>query len=244
MNTLAKLAAAAAVVVLAVMAFDVMVPGGDVGGSAPASMSSSPPAATPQPTAPSTGGVNPLSADYTIGRQALDVDGVRFSFDVPTAGWEPYGSLHISKSTVGGQGAEAVLFWARFPDGVEADPCNGDLDDPRSHSSAADLAAVVATAAGTERVAGPSEATVGGRAAQHVVLTVREDLGCDPGYFYNWKAKEGGAFWQVTRVGYTMLIWIVETDRGLFFIGGITHPDGMPYLGQEIEQIVVSMRFE
>ena len=34
--------------------------------------------------------------------------------------------------------------------------------------------------------AGPEDVTVGGRPAKHLVVRVREDLGCDPGYFFTW----------------------------------------------------------
>lgn len=85
----------------------------------------------------------------------------------------------------GAQDAEAIIYWTRFPDGEYADPCALNLlSRPEIPQSAADLAAAVAAAPGTELVTGPSDLTVGGHPAKHVVLTVREDFGCDPGFFY------------------------------------------------------------
>jgi len=121
------------------------------------------------------------------------VDGVRFSFSMPTSGWVAspivqlpgakgfrHGRLGISKSIVGPQGAEAIVFWTSLPAGDRADPCANLL---RRHigQSAAGLAAAVATAPGAKLVAGPSDVTVGGLPAKHVVLTVRNDLGLRPG---------------------------------------------------------------
>jgi hypothetical protein len=175
------------------------------------------------------------------GRHSLTVEGIPFSFSVPTHGWEPFGSLLLSKSSVGPQGAEAVIFWTGFPDGTYADPC-GHLAGPPA-GSAADLAAAVSTAPGTELLTGPSDIVVGGRAAKHVVLTVREDVGCDPGFFYNWKAQTGGAMWEATRLGDVIRVWIVEVDGVVLFIEGETNKDGGPELEQEIQQIVESILF-
>jgi hypothetical protein len=165
------------------------------------------PSATPRPSpSPTPARVFPagyvVPAGYVpVGSHSLTVEGVPFSFSVPTSGWERFGSLYISKSTVGPQGAEVVIFWTSFPDGDYAYPCAhllllGHPIGP----SAADLAAAVSTARGTALVAGPSDVTVGGRAAKHVVLNVREDVGCDPGFFFAWQQDWGGAFWAATEL--------------------------------------------
>ncbi len=76
-----------------------------------------------------------------------------------------------------------------------------------------------------------------------MVLTVREDLGCDPGFFYTWQDLEWGALWPDTRPGDTIRVWIVEVDGTRLFIAGETNTDAGPELEQEIEQIVDSIRF-
>ena len=83
-----------------------------------------------------------------------------------------------------------------------------------------------------------------GRPAKHVVLTVREDLGCDPGFFYTYDAVMGGALWTDTQPGDTVMVWIVEVDGTLLFVEGETKPDAGTMMEQEIQQIVGSMRFE
>jgi hypothetical protein len=203
-----------------------------------------PPSPSPaSPPSPSPG-VNPFSADFTIGRHSITVEGVPFSFRVPTWGWEPFGSISINKSSVGPQGAEAIIVWTGFPDGVHADPCTQLLSPPVG-PSAADLAAAVATAPGTELVTGPSDVTVGGRAAKHVVLTVREDVGCDPGFFFTWEPPlPGGAMWEMTDVGYTINVWIVDVDGTRLFIEAETTEEAGTDLEHEIQQIIESIRFE
>ncbi len=213
------------------------------------------PSATVRPTEPlQPVGVNPESADYMIGRHSVTVDGVPFSFRVPTSGWEPYGSTLIAKSIAGPQGAEAIIFWAAYPDGAEADPCEPVLAGPLDAFTAAELGAKVANAPGTEVIAGPESTTVGGLPASHVRVIVREEVGCDPGFFYNWKAQTGGALWVTTELGDTIRVWAVETDATLLFIGAETHrlarpgvevgPTGRSGLESDIQEIIGSIEFE
>jgi hypothetical protein len=81
-----------------------------------------------RPVSP-TFGTTPELADVrrveVAGRHRLSrtVAGIPFSFTVPTAGWEEFGRISINKSIFGPQGAEAIIFWASFPDGDTADPC-------------------------------------------------------------------------------------------------------------------------
>jgi hypothetical protein len=187
-------------------------------------------------------GVGPVESAL-IGKHALTVGGVPFSFRVPMAGWERFGSISINKSTVGSQGAEAIIFWASFPDRDYADPC-AHLMSPPVDPSAADLAAAVSTAPGTELVTGPSGVTVGGRPAKHVVLTVREKVGCEPGFFYAWQPVEEGALWTMTGVGNTIRVWIVDVDGTRLFIEAETTKQAGSDLEREIQQIVESIRFD
>jgi hypothetical protein len=144
---------------------------------------------------------------------------------------------------VGPQGAEAIIFWTSFPDGDYADPC-ARLLGPRVGSSAGDLAAAVSTAPGTALVTGPSNVILGGRPAKHVALTVREDVGCDPGFFYSWREVNGGALWGTTRVGDTIRVWIVDVDGTRLFVEAATTKQAVGGLKQEAEQIVESIRFD
>ena len=171
------------------------------------------------------------------------VDGVSFSFVIPAQGWEVNDSVFMSKSTRGPQGAEAIIYWARFPEGALASAC-ASVDIWPSPYSAADLAAAVASVSGIELISGPSDVTVGGIPAKHVALVVREDTGCDPGFFYNWRAPMGGAIWDRTYIGDTINVWIVDVDGTRLFIAGATHADAGADIWEEIAQIVESIRFE
>jgi hypothetical protein len=206
-------------------------------------------------SAPTPAGAGP-SEDPSVPsfRHAVTEEGVPFSFKVPTTvGWERFssiptdksagGPISLNRSIVGPQGAEAIIFWTSFPDGDYADPC-ARLLSQKVGSSAADLAAAVSTAPGTELVTGPSNVTLGGRPAKHVALTVREKAGCDPGFFYTWRDVNGGALWPTTGVGDTIKVWIVDVDGTRLFIEAETTKQAGGDLKQEAEQIVESIRFE
>ena len=77
-----------------------------------------------------------------------------------------------------------------------------------------------------------------------MVLTVREDVGCDPGFFYTWRDVYGGALWPTTGVGNTIRVWIVDVDGArLFIAAGITE-QASSWLEKEIQQIIRSIRFD
>ena len=132
-------------------------------------------------------------------RQAsLTVDGVPFSFSVPTPrGWERFGGISHQQVHLRATGSRGHHLLDGLPRRRRRRSVRQPAEPARG-PSAADLAAAVATAPGTELVTGPSDVTVGGRAAKHVVLTVREDVGCDPGFFYTWEAVKGVPFWTTT----------------------------------------------
>jgi hypothetical protein len=195
-------------------------------------------------------GVNDPSLETRI------VNGVRFSFARPDGRWQRgptrlapdgdccrEGHLYVGKARTDADGADGVVFWTGLPTGAGASAC-GALQDRAIGPSIADLAAAVAAAPGTQVISGPSDVTVAGHPATYVELTVRQDLGCDPGYFYTWDMRDWvGAGWDETTNGDTIRIWIVDVDGTRLFIEAETHPTDLD-LEPEIHQIVDSIRFE
>jgi hypothetical protein len=180
------------------------------------------------------------------------VEGVQFSFELPTCCWEqgPHmrvngtfrdGKLLVSESTHGPQGAEAVVFWTSFPGGHRANVCDT-LAARRVGPSAADLVAAVARTPGTRLIQGPLRVTVGGHAAHYVGLIVRKDVGCDPGFFYTWPHDEcWGACWLQSSVGDTIDVWVVTVQGKRLFIEA-ERSQGVHDM-PDIRQIVYSIRF-
>jgi hypothetical protein len=242
---------AAALVVVAFVGINLSAGGGEENSRAAVSVSpspppSAPPSGTPRPSPSPTSVMTPDEGYLAVGRNSLRIAGIAFSVDLPS-GWESFGwgyRNYITKSIVGPQGAEAKLFWTSYPEQGDSAAACAYLRSQSLGPSAADLAAAVSEVPGTHVVAGPSDVTVGGLPAKHVVFSVREDVGCDPGFFFMYPNVWGGALWPETVPGDTIRVWIVDVGRTLFFIEGATHEDAGPELEKEVEQIVDSIAFE
>ena len=183
------------------------------------------------------------------GPHSLTVAGVSVSYSLPSTpgrgngyGWNHYRHF-ISQAPHQPLAPEALIYWAAFPGGGWADRCVPLLDVPAG-ASTSDLAAAVSTTPGTALVTGPSDVAVGGLAATKTVLTVRVDVGCDPGYLYTWRSTLGGAFWQTTDAGDTITVWIVAVHGQKLLIVGETKHGSHPTIQLELQHIVESIQFD
>jgi TolB protein len=203
---------------------------------------------------------------FPVGRISRSAGDVRFSLSVPKTSplWEngPLGprflarSFLIRRSLVRGQAAEVMIYWTALPGGRQVAPCSQLLSPALARSSIDDLAATLAKAPGSELVEAPTRVTLGGRPARYVELVVREDRGCNPGFFFTWRDQMWGALWGGTEPGDRIRAWIVGVDgRRLFFVAetkeGFNHPlrpppskSDLQRVGREITKIVESIRFE
>jgi len=246
MNSYAKLAIAAAAVVVVVFIGINLLPrsGGIGGGTATPSPSPSPsPTSTPSPSSTPTAVFPPMGKLATGARHSMTRDGVRFSLSVPTSDWFSNGDFAIDKSGGVTPDGAGFIFWGDAPIGVFADPC-AQKRSPPVGPSVADLAEAVTTVPGTDVVSGPSDVTVGGHPAKHLVLTVREDVGCTAESFYLWYAATPGLARFATELGSTIGVWIVDVDGKIVWIDGETFKGAGPEPGNQIQQIVDSIAFE
>jgi hypothetical protein len=253
MRSPASLLVAAALVVVAVVGAALLRNADEV--AAPSGSAAPLVTATPWPSGPDCGDVNPgtPAADtcrifgwnivFASGRTPVNVDGVAFTLDVPDTGWESFGNVSLNNGRVGSQGAEAMIYWTAFPGGANVDPCWFSLDMSVG-PSVADVASAITRAPGTEVVSQPADVQVGGKAAKYVAVKVLDDFGCTPGYFHLWSEPFSGAFWRAAGVGATIRVWVVDADGTRLFIAGETHADVDPSFGEEIHAIVESLRFE
>jgi hypothetical protein len=246
MNTYARFAiAAAAVLVVAVVGINLLPQsGGDVGGPPTVSPSSTP---GPSPTASSSpfGVAFPPDGDLAAGKYSMTRNGIRLSVTLPTSGWESGDGVFLNKRVgIGPEGA-SLLFWDANPVGVFADPC-AEKKAPPAGASVAELASAVSTLPGADLVSGPTDVTVGGRPAKHVVLTVPEDAACDAEglEFHLWYGAAGDQARFISAPGATMRVWIIDVDGTIVWIDGETYKGAGPGPGQEIQQIIDSIQFE
>ena len=248
-NTQTKaLLAAAAVVVVAVVGYRFL-PGNIGPGDPTASRSPTPSPLQSPPGAPSPGPAAgfPAEGPLAVGTYAAVLDGVPLSFSVPTSGWTGTG-YSIEKGEYGQSDYVGIDFWPSAPENVYADPCAHTPMSPPPTASAAGLAAAVMTVPVTEVVNGPSSVDIGGHPAQHVVLTIREIIDCEPHDAWLWYDEStGGATggWRWAEgLGATYRIWIIDVDGTLVFIDAYTFKDADPQRRQDIQEVIDSIEFE
>ena len=240
---------AAAVVIIAVIAINLL-PGSPAPGGEPSVTPTPQPTATPEATPAAF--VYPPAGPLAIGRHPLTVQGVPLSFSLPTSGWSVDVNGFIIKDTAVAGTQPAFLF--RSPVNIYSDPCTQTPLSPPAGPSAADLAAAISTAHGTDATE-PSDVTVGGRAAKYVVLTLPEDSGCfgeDPNHFYLWYNDCAGTpsvnaencYRYGTAAGDTIRLWIIDVDGARLVIEAETRKSASSEVQQELQQIVDSIQFE
>jgi hypothetical protein len=248
MNFVAKLAtAAAAVVVVAIVGYNLLPASSGVGGG-PAVSPSASPSPTSRPTPSPTPRAFPAAGDLSIGRHSLTEEGVTFTLELTTAGWVSEGSFGIDRGHQASPDAAAFIFWTTAPVGVYADPC-AQTEAPPVAQSAAELADALTKIPGTELVSGPSDVTVDGRPAKHVVIRIPEQIDCTPSSFYLWYTDvscggDGGCGRYATEVDSTINVWIINVDGAIVWIDGETYQESSAQTAQEVRQIVDSIRFE
>jgi hypothetical protein len=239
MNTYTKLAIAAAAVLVVAFTITRLLPANGVGGPVPTPS----PSAVPGPSA-AAAAVFPPSGELAIGRHSITQEGMTYSFNIATSGWVSNGVFGIDKSAGGfGPTGAGFIFWTDTPVGIFTDPC-AQTKGPALGTSIGDLAAAVAAVPGTKLVGGPTDVTVGGHPAKLVVVTIPDDIGCEPQTFYLWYAPSAGNARYATALGSTYRVWIIDVSGTPVWIDGETFKGAGAGPAQEIQAIVDSIQFE
>ncbi len=242
MNTFAKFAiAAAAVLVVAIVGWNLLPGDAGRGGTPAASPSPSPSAAASPSPSPSPSGLAFFpSGPISPGRHAMVRSGKSFSVDIPRAGWFSNGDFRIYTAS----GQVAFIFWTDAPTNVYADPCTKQPLDPPAGDTPAELAAAISSIPGTELVSGPSDVTIGGYPAKLVSTRIRDDIDCAPNEFMLWYAQEPNNGRWPDALGDTMTVWIIDVDGTNVWIDGSAGTNIVPTIHAEMRQIVDSIQFE
>ena len=241
MNNSAKLAlAAAAVVVAALLGIQFLGPGQNVGApdlDDPDPSAATTPSASPRPLF-LEGELEP--GTYSVTRQ--DWTPVPFSFTVP-AGWANRIGF-ITKHA--GESAEVMLTpW--IVTHIYADACHWEGTLFEVGMTADEMAAALA-AQGTREVSGPTDVTLGGYPAKQIELGVPAGLDvntCDDGGMRGWpaSASDETTGW-IPRPGQTEVVYIIDVDGARVLIGTTLGPDASAQDVTELEGVIASIRFE
>lgn len=258
-NTVRIALAAAAVVAVVLVGYQLLVEP-NVAGPAPSDATSpsvlaQEPSATPTPP-DATGDVQPPAGLLDPGtRYRLSRGDVALTFAVPTSGWSSDGEFWFR----GHPGSPEHTFLWFFTSGSPLSISGGTpgiFTDPCAHEglrqfeeSVAGEAEAIASLPGTELVSGPTDVTVDGRAAAFVAITIPEDIGCSNTAYWLSHDPVCGVRLECTSyptwLGETMRTWIVDVDGARFVIRAESrYSDASPDLEQEIQRIVDSIQFE
>ena len=251
MNTYFKIVVAAvAVVVLAVIGAYLLPRSGGFGNQSTPS-----PSRTNPPSATATQDAVPPAGALEIGRHMLSEDDAPFSLAISTDGWSSSGvdCSNCAPGTgwlqKGPQNTDPGSAWMPIwsINGVYADPCT---QDPAPVAETIDeLAAAVAGLPGMD-VSGPTDVTVGGFPAKHLVLTVGADIGCAPSDYNLWYddvscgSPEPVCGRWVTALHSTIRVWIVDIGDTYAWIEAETYDGANAALNTEIQRMVDSIQFE
>ncbi len=238
MNTYAKLAiAAAAVLVVAIVGINLL-PGSGSSVGGPAAPASPTPTATPQP---SPADIFPQGA-LAAGRHAAEVSGVGLSFDLPTEGWQVRSAdMGVIERTTASGDHGWIAFWR--PDNVYVWACASQAMDPATGPGVADLADAMQNVRGTTG-ATASDATVSGMPATLVELTVLDALDCTEAPLWYANGADGATIRRISSPPNAKVrSWIVEVG-GVRLLVDSEQAGSDRELQAEIQQIIDSIQFE
>jgi hypothetical protein len=239
--------AAAAVVVIAIIAINLL-PGTVPPGGGPTPSPSAEPSATAEPyavvgdTFPGAGPLEPGT------RYNASVDGsAPITFAVPAAGWrgDPPGWVYHGDEASGAPG-DALIWFASESDApaIYTDACAHTGMQEFEASAAGHVEALTALD-GAEVVSGPSPITIDGRTGQFVAIVIPEDVGCDNTEYWIGNSGDGSISYYPAYLGGTNLTWAVDLEDGRVYVLEVQTRPGLPAdFIMEIEQIAQSIQFE
>jgi hypothetical protein len=231
--------AAAAVLVVAVVGFQLLPSNPGSGAPATAAPTATPPVVSAAPTRPPS--AVPPAGPLALGRHLWTLGGVPLTFEITEPGWSADGEVFLGVGKELEPDAISFVFWPQDPDFVYLDSC-GEKAAPPVGPTAADMANAIAAMSQLELVSGPTSMTLDGKPAQYVVVHVPDKLACDPEHFYLW--GNSGVSRYTSAAGSTFRIWIIDVDGKRIQIDGESFAGAGPAIGDKLEALVQSIRFE
>ena len=241
-NTQLKvLAAAAAVVVVAVVGYQLLPRNSSVGPGGPTPS----PIVAPSPTTsatvrPTKAPVVPAAGTLAIGRHDLNLEGVHLTFAIASTGWTSNGVFGFDNA----KDHAGFIVWEDDADGVFSDPCSS-TKAPPAGPSAADMANAIAGMSSVELVAGPEPFTIGGKPAQMVMVRMPDPLPCPNDQFYLWydtTSSKNARY--ASAAGNTVRVWIIEADGKRIQLDGEYEAGAPAAVDEELWAIVNSIQFD
>jgi len=251
------LVAAAAAVVIAVVAINLL-PGASVPGGEPSPTPSA--SEAPASVQPSAGAFLPEGsfAWFSPAMQGFDLPfeyGPPITVTIPASGWMDHGpNFSITKGDEVGGLPESGLKWASTTSGilVYRDPCQWEYLAPYPPVTSADEIAAALAAQPSRDASDPVDVTVGGYPGKMITLHVPDDVvladcfrGLYSSYTLGGADAEGSEPWNWHQgPGQIDTFWIVDVDGAIVIIDAMYRADTPADRIQEMRAIVESASFE
>jgi hypothetical protein len=258
--------AAAAVVVIAIIAINLL-PGTNPPGGGPSPSPSVEPSDAASSTAPSeaAASIPPETAlsegPFVLWDPAAPVqpnwldpefdDGPPITVTIPTGGWVFTDSFNLLKGNEVNNLAESKFTWTSTTHGVlvYGDPCQWASTTPDAPATTADAIAAALAAQPSRDASDPVELTIGGYPAQRITLHVPNDAvftDCDGGQFASFTLDgfEGGPWRAHDGPSQIDTLWIVDVDGAIVILDGMYRPDTSAERIEEMRSIAESATFE
>jgi hypothetical protein len=242
LNTqLRLLIAVAAVVVVAVVGYQLLPRSSVVGPGGPTPSPIITPSPTPAPTAsPTQAPVVPSAGPLAVGRHDLNLGGVHMTFAIANPGWVSNGDFGFDNE----EEHSGFIVWEDDADGVFSDPCTSTKAPPVG-PSAADMANAIAGMSSIELVAGPEAFTIGGKPAQMVMVRMPDPLPCKYDQFYLWYDTTFSSHARyASKAGNTVRVWIIEVDGKRIQLDGEWEAEAPPAAAGEHSDIDNTIHFD
>jgi hypothetical protein len=240
---------AAAVVIIAVIAINLL-PGSPSPGGEPSVPQTPQPSATPAPSDATAHDVSPRAGTLEPGtRYDVTRGPLSFTFAVPTLGWQSDGRFWMQGHSGSPDHTELSFALSTGIPGIYTDPCAHEGQELFDATSAGDAEAM-ASLASVDVVNTPADVTVDGHSGTSVAIHVPEDLGCansDYWLFHGADCPEITVECTMypSWLDSTLRYWFIDVDGGRLMVQAAQrYSDASADLEQEIQQIVDSIQFE
>ncbi len=233
MNTLLKMALAAAAVVVIVVAGINLTPRdeGRIGRPNPAS---------PTPLASASPVPGRALQDSPMRVSGTEADGtpLNLTVDLPP-GWLN-GGIYAEHELAPPSG---IAFFLSVVDNTMSDPCASVGQSPKVGSTAGDLATALGEIAGTSATQ-PVKTTVAGYEATYVEVRLPATLPCPPSKFVLWQDGPGGGDWYALAPNELFRVWIIDVAGERVVLTGRSYPETSEAAKAELPGIFDSIVFD
>jgi hypothetical protein len=246
--------AAAAVLVVAVVGYNLL-PGSPASGGEPSASPSVSPSVSEPSTEPSTAGGLPVGSSFVLADgqpTGNETSSLAMTVTIAAPGWDgaPDDGILVKNDNADPPDGSGMIVWAGVDHlYVYGDPCDWSSTRPETPSTTVDEVVAALAAQASRDASAPVDITLDGYAGKAITLHVPDDADftqCDGGTFGSWSlgTTDLSPHRYAQRPGQIDEVWVLDVD-GLMVVIDWAHYAGTPADDvAELRTIVESATFE